>query len=87
MPAQSFFANDSLPRPPANPPDIKLYDYAGGQNIIYEGWAAAGSDVRDPVWAIKRYDYTAGQLTGEVWASADSCYTHVWNNRAALTYA
>lgn len=75
----------------------KLYDYAAGTSIIYEGWAPSGASINDAVWCIKKYTYSGSQMTAETWASVPAVaapdalpklpWTCIWANRAALTYA
>ena len=65
----------------------KLYDYAGGSNLIYEGFAKSGQATSAAVWAIKQYSYTGNNLTEEAWAGGSSAPTNIWDNRASLIYS
>jgi hypothetical protein len=65
-----------------------------GAGTIYIGEAAPGSSVAAPVWRIKKLVTTAGVTPIEfaVTTNPDGTalvggFNHIWNNRAALTYA
>lgn len=58
-----------------------------GSGITYIGYAAPGSALADPVWAIKRVDESASPDISTKWAEGNKSFLHVWNNRATLTYA
>jgi len=73
------------------PPDFaisKLYDYGGGSNILYIGWALSSGppDATKAVWAIQKFTYSGSNLTQTQWAVGSSTFANIWNNRASLTY-
>jgi hypothetical protein len=85
------YAADALSRAGGDAPPMiaytKLYDNAGGNDLIYEGWAKSSlaPSPANPVWAIRKYTYTSGVMTSVTYSQAgvECC---VWNNRASLTY-
>jgi hypothetical protein len=79
---------DSLPDAPSATPYTRRFDYDGSGNLIYEGWARAQGNPASssPVWAIKKYTYTSGNITLAQWASGNSAEKQIWDNRAALSY-
>jgi len=85
-----MFADTGTEAPTANP-YTKLMDYDGNGNLLYEGWARAGSMTSQPVWAIKRHQFKGfgGNLREwrADWANGASSQTNVWDNRATLSYA
>lgn len=52
---------------------------------VYTGYALAGANVAEPVWAIKKV-VTAANVATTTWADSNSNNDNIWNNRAALTY-
>jgi hypothetical protein len=65
-----------------------LLDYVGGPNAIYVGWAAPGSDPAGAVWRIVKLTWDGNNNpTAIQWAGGDALYTHIWNNRVALSYS
>lgn len=54
-------------------------------NLIYLGWADAGTLESDPKWKIRRI-----RRIGTVWdlkyANGNEFYRNVWNDRLTLTY-
>lgn len=87
-----MYADTGTEAPTANP-FLILYDYDGNGNMIYQGWAKAGSMTGQPVWAIKRFQYgnpnsaIAGKCLRQDWANGTSSQINVWDNRATLKYA
>ena len=59
---------------------IKLFDYVGGVNIIYQGTHyihKASAD--DPNWAVWKYTYSGNNIT-----QIEGPLTGSWTNRATL---
>lgn len=54
-------------------------------SITYVGKAALGSALGDAVWQIQKIE-VSGTVTRITWASGDSEFDKIWNNRASLTY-
>lgn len=63
--------------------DIRYEDV--GSNIAYLGLAAIDSNTADPVWQIKKLDYTTGVVVR--WADGNSNFDNVWDDRTTLLYA
>jgi len=74
--------------PTANPKQ-RIYDYDTNGTLIYEGWAPAGASISDPVWAIRRSQWSldGDHLLRTQWANGTSAESNVWNNRTILDYA
>lgn len=53
-------------------------------NTAYLGQAAIDSNIAEPVWQIKRLDFTTGVVVQ--WADGDDRFDNVWNDRATITY-
>jgi len=66
-------------------------EYDGSDNLIYAGFAQAGSLEGDAVWQIMKLAYTADNLTSITWPQIDSKastgYTFSWTDRASYTYS
>jgi hypothetical protein len=78
--------------------DIKtlINNYKGGKGtpqqtdesnpgVVYNGYAAAGSDPSSAVWAIQRVTRTK-DLVVYAWADGNENYDNVWDGRLSLTY-
>lgn len=64
-----------------------LLDYVGGTNPIYVGWARPGTDPAESAWRICLIAWDVNSNpTSITWASGDTRYRHIWNNRALLLY-
>lgn len=50
----------------------------------YLGLAAIDSLSSNPVWQIKKLDYTTGVIIR--WADGNSNFDNVWDDRATITY-
>ena len=72
--------------PPPTDPRTRVYQYDAGNFLIYEGWAKPGSAYTDPVWAIRKYTYTGGNLTLTQWADGNTAEDNIWANAATLQY-
>jgi hypothetical protein len=53
-------------------------------NTAYLGLAAIDSNISQPVWQIKKLDFTTGVIM--LWADGNSNFDNVWNDRATITY-
>jgi hypothetical protein len=62
-------------------------EYDGANNLIYFGRAAPGSAKSDPVWQILKFTYAGTNVTDQQYAGGSNLFTHVWDNRAALSYS
>lgn len=76
---------------PGGVPYTKLFDYDGGANVVYEGWARSernpNANKDKAIWFIKKYTYdVAGNVTLIQTALGNTNESHIWDNRAALTY-
>ena len=66
-------------------------EYDANENIEYEGWAAAGATLANPVWMAAKHTYDANQnITQTEWA-VDSAgivgdFTNIGTDLSALTY-
>ena len=61
---------------------VKMFDYAGGADIIYQGAHyihKASAD--DPNWAIWKYTYSSDGIT-----QIEGPLTGTWTNRATLSW-
>lgn len=71
-------------------------EYDMNNNLIYKGFARAGSDTADPVWQIAKLTYDGSNnlvtitwpesLIGYSIGNPSTDYEFIWDNRAALTY-
>jgi hypothetical protein len=73
----------------ANGSTIKQTDYAvivdDSNNYLLIGKAIPGSDTTAAVWQIKKVDTTNGAIV--TWASGNSVFNKVWNDRSGYTYS
>jgi len=53
-------------------------------NTAYLGVAAIDSNSAEPVWQIKKLDYTTGVIIR--WADGNANFDNVWDDRATITY-
>jgi hypothetical protein len=61
--------------------------YDGNSDTVqYVGEAPFGSSESDPVWRIFRLTYTGGSIALE-WAEENDAFSHIWANRASLSYS
>lgn len=63
-----------------------------GDNLIYVGFAIAGSSESSRVWQIKKLAYSDDNLVSITWpqdpnAKASTEYSFSWTNRASYTYS
>ena len=65
----------------------KVFDYVGGDNPIYIGWAQPGSSKSDAVWRIQKLTYSGNNVTDIQWANGVINFNSIWDNRASLTYS
>lgn len=54
-------------------------------NTMYLGLAAIDSPAANPVWQIRRFDFTSGIVVQ--WADGNANFDNVWDDRATLLYA
>jgi len=65
----------------------KLFDVQGGTEVVYIGKALAGAGAGSPVWQIKKLTYdTNNNVSGIYWASGDSTYKYVYDDRETYSY-
>ncbi|MDE2015951.1 MAG: hypothetical protein KGJ89_04995 [Patescibacteria group bacterium] len=64
-----------------------LFDYDGSGNLIYLGRAGIGSLTGNPVWQIKKLNYSGSNMTSIQWAGGNESFTNIWDNRASLSYS
>lgn len=55
-------------------------------NLVYEGYAAPGSQTSAPVWAVLKITNSKGVLTHE-WAGGNKSFNKVWDDRATLIFS
>ena len=54
-------------------------------NTMYLGLAAIDSLAANPVWQIRRFDFTSGIVVQ--WADGNANFDNVWDDRATLLYS
>jgi hypothetical protein len=52
---------------------------------MYLGLAAIDSFTANPVWQIRRFDFTSGIVVQ--WADGNANFDNVWDDRATILYA
>jgi hypothetical protein len=67
------------------PEELNLIDEASS-TTFYFGYAPIGSAESAAVWKIERM-IISGTVIKKHYASGDSTYTHIWDNRASLSYS
>lgn len=68
--------------------DLKTeLDYDGSGNVIYCGKALPGSLTTDPVWQIRRLDYSANNVIDVLFAGGTSAFSSAWTDRLILSYS
>ncbi len=65
----------------------QLLDYDADGNVIYHGKAIPGTASSAAAWQIKKFAYTAGNLTAITFANGSADYSAVWDDRASLSYS
>lgn len=63
----------------------KKFDEASS-TVTYIGEAESGSSSSDAVWRIKKFTFS-GSITSLQWASGNTDYDKVWDNRTSYTYS
>lgn len=63
----------------------KKFDEASN-TVTYIGEAESGSASSDPVWRIKKFT-VSGSITSLQWASGNTDYDKIWDNRTSYTYS
>jgi len=63
------------------------YEYGGTGNLIYAGYAAPGHSESDPVWQIRKYEYSGGNVTAVKFAEGSLSFDKKWSERASYNYA
>lgn len=73
---------------PFDKTDLKMRaEYVAG-NLIYLGYAAAGTAISAAAWQIRMMTYDAGGAVTQVnFASGTNDYDKVWDLRAAYVYS
>lgn len=60
----------------------KAYQYDQQGNVIYEGFAPAGTPKNAKFWKVKKYVRdSAGRTLEELWANGDPNYVISWEER------
>jgi hypothetical protein len=75
-------------------PYQKIWDYQGGDQPIYEGWATPGVPQNSTGWRIKLYTYITVSVGGSPvsvlsqvqFANGDVQFHFIWANRTTYTY-
>ena len=66
-------------------------EYDGSNNLIYAGFAIAGTSESVRAWQIKKLAYTGVNLVSVKWPELNSKssteYDFAWANRASYTYS
>lgn len=66
----------------------KIIDVQGGTDPVYMGKAIAGANTGSPVWQIKKIIYdTSNNVSGIYWASGDTTFKFVYNDRETYSYS
>lgn len=76
---QTFITDEEMPF-------AKRIDFIT-DNELYKGEAPTGSSEFDPVWRIHKIVMNSESDLVETWASGDSLYDKVWNDRFTYTYS
>jgi hypothetical protein len=66
--------------------ETKLLQVDTVGNIVYLGYADAGSGIEDAVWAIKKIVETGGDAD-ITWADGNKNFDNIWDDRLILTYS
>lgn len=61
-------------------------DYSG-DNLIYLGLAAPGSDKAAKKWQIRKFTYSGTNVTDIQYANGSLIFNQVWDDRAGLSYS
>jgi hypothetical protein len=77
-----------------NNPYQQIWDYQGGDQPIYIGWATPGVAQTSPQWRIKLYTYTTVTIAGSPvsvltqiqFVNGDVGFHSIWANRTAYAY-
>lgn len=65
---------------------IEEIDFVG-DTVIYKGWAVPGTAFSDATWRIQKIEFVGvDEDVRKRWANDDAGFSHVWDNRASLTY-
>lgn len=63
------------------------FDYSGGENVVYSGYAVRGTATSAPSWTITKYTYITTPGGDDVVTQADMApMRSIWDDRASLTY-
>lgn len=84
MPLPTF--ETTMGGPPSYPWQ-QAFDFVGGSNLIYEGWAGPGVATSAAGWCIRKYTYDGSNMTAVQHAGGTTTMTAIWDNRASLTYS
>jgi hypothetical protein len=72
------------------PPYQQAFDYTGspdGSQPVYIGWAPTGALTSDAKWSIRKLSYDgSNRVTNIQYASGDTGFKKIWDNRASYTY-
>lgn len=71
---------------PTKPDYIIALDYVG-DDLTYQGVAAAGTAKAAASWQVKRFTYSGSDLTDIQYADGDTDLNNIWDNRATLDYS
>lgn len=66
---------------------IKVYDYQGGNLVVYEGKALPGTKKGKAKWQIKKYIYSGNFVTDIQFAGGTDEFNKTWNNRTSYNYS
>ena len=62
-------------------------EYNADGTELYVGEASPGTLDANSGWRIKKLTYTNQQVTKVEWASGDSQFDKIWDNRATYSYS
>jgi len=58
------------------------FAYDGSSNVEYAGYSEPGAGTDEARWLIVKYTYSAGLVTGMLFASDQRSFDKVWDDRA-----
>lgn len=84
---QELPVGDSVPAPAAEEEVYSKRTDFVGEDTIYKGEAVAGSAEASAVWRIRKLTLAVDGDVTETWASGNTNFDKIWNDRASLSYS
>lgn len=64
----------------------QIFDYEGGNIVIFIGRAHPSTKVTEAAWQIRKFTYATNLITNIEFANGNSNFDKVWNDRADYDY-